>query len=54
LVKDRFNARGADTHTVASIAGTGFGLTALCIAKQNGWVSLHDARAPLPCCAFLP
>jgi hypothetical protein len=34
LVKDRCNARKAatDNSTVASIAATGFGLTALCIA----------------------
>ncbi len=45
LVKDRCNVRGSDTFTVASIAGTGFGLTALCIGEQNGWVSPRDARA---------
>jgi hypothetical protein len=44
LVKDRCNARGTDTGIVASIAGTGFGLTALCIAQQRGWISLSDAR----------
>jgi hypothetical protein len=44
LVRDRANVRGSNTTTVASIAGTGFGLTALCIAQENGWVSLHDAR----------
>jgi hypothetical protein len=44
LVKDRANVRAADSGIVASIAGTGFGLTALCIAQQNGWVPLRDAR----------
>ena len=45
LVKDRCNTRATDTGIVASIAGTGFGLTALCIAHQRGWISLSDARA---------
>jgi hypothetical protein len=45
LVKDRANVRAAGHTTVASIAATGFGLTALCIAEQRGWVSLTDARA---------
>lgn len=44
LVKDRCNTRATDTSIVASIAGTGFGLTALCIAQQRGWISLADAR----------
>ena len=43
LVKDRANVRAADHTTVASIAATGFGLTALCIAQQRGWISLSDA-----------
>src|SRR5579863_9524781 len=45
LVRDRANVRTNNTNTVASIAGTGFGLTALCIGQENGWVSLRDARA---------
>jgi hypothetical protein len=45
LVRDRANIRSdAKTNTVASIAAAGFGLTALCIGQQNGWVSLRDAR----------
>jgi hypothetical protein len=44
LVKDRANVRAPDRTTVASIAATGFGLTALCIGQQRGWVSLLDAR----------
>lgn len=44
LVKDRFNVRGSDNGTVASIAATGFGLTALCIGQQRGWIGMADAR----------
>jgi hypothetical protein len=44
LVKDRCNVRVSDKGGVASIAATGFGLTALCIGQQNGWVPLRDAR----------
>ena len=35
LVKDRSVADGLDPRTVGSIAATGFGLTALCIAAEN-------------------
>ncbi len=38
LVKDRAYAAGNDTRTVASIAATGFGLSALCIADQRGYM----------------
>ena len=44
LVKDRANVRSEDKGTVASIAATGFGLTALCIGQQRGYVSMADAR----------
>jgi hypothetical protein len=44
LVKDRCNARTTDNSIVGSIAATGFGLTALSIAHQRGYVSLQDAR----------
>lgn len=46
LVKDRCNARDAtsDKNAVASIAATGFGLTALCIAVQRQFVSDEQAR----------
>lgn len=46
LVKDRCNARAAasDSSTVASIAATGFGLTAICIGEQRNYVSYADAR----------
>ena len=39
LVKDRCNVRvGMDNGVVASIAATGFGLTALCIAEEEGFI----------------
>ena len=44
LVKDRCNVRQPDHSIVASIAATGFGLTALCIGQQRGYVSMADAR----------
>jgi len=44
LVKDRSNARVGDNGVVASIAATGFGLSALCIGAQRGYVSFVDAR----------
>ena len=44
LIKDRCNARTNDTGVVASIASTGFGLTAICIAEKRGFVSRQDAR----------
>jgi hypothetical protein len=44
LIKDRANARTNDTGTVGSIASTGFGLTAICIADKRGFVPHEDAR----------
>jgi hypothetical protein len=45
LVKDRCDVRVAnDTGTVASIAATGFGLTALCIGEERGLVTTADAE----------
>jgi hypothetical protein len=38
-VKDRAFAAGNDTRTVSSIAATGFGLGALCIADQRGYMA---------------
>src|SRR5579884_2065572 len=35
LVRDRANADGVDARITASIAATGFGLTALCIGQQR-------------------
>jgi hypothetical protein len=44
LVKDRSQADGPDSREVASIAATGFGLTALCIAHQRRFVDRRQAR----------
>ncbi len=38
-VKDRAFAGGNDSRTVSSVAATGFGLTALCIANQRGYMA---------------
>ena len=44
LVKDRCNLRvTSDNGVVASIAATGFGLTALCVADQEGFVLRDQA-----------
>jgi hypothetical protein len=45
LVKDRAFAAGNDTRTLSSIAATGFGLTALCIADQRGYMASADIAA---------
>ena len=39
LVKDRANAKATDNGIVGSTAATGFGLTALCIGEQRGYIS---------------
>src|SRR5271166_1673093 len=44
LIKDRCNVRAKDTSTAASIASTGFGLTAICIGEKRGFVSRSEAR----------
>lgn len=44
LVRDRCNIRTGSSGVVASIAATGFGLTALCIAEMNGYISSSDAK----------
>jgi hypothetical protein len=44
LVRDRCNVTKNDNSIVASIAATGFGLTALCIAEHRGFLSRADAR----------
>jgi hypothetical protein len=44
-VKDRGKATGPDPRKVASIAATGFGLTALCIADKRGYLPAADIRA---------
>ena len=44
LIKDRCNVHINDTGVVASVASTGFGLTAICIAEKRGFLSHQDAR----------
>jgi len=44
LTKDRCNIRKQDNSTVASIASTGFALTALCIGEMRKFISRSDAR----------
>jgi hypothetical protein len=44
LVKDRCSIRAKDTSVVASIASTGFGLTAICIGEKRNFVSHAEAR----------
>jgi hypothetical protein len=44
LIKDRCNVRQQDTSLAASIASTGFGLTAICIADERGFISHAAAR----------
>jgi hypothetical protein len=44
LVKDRAsNFESPDAHRVASIAATGFGLTALGVAESRGWITRAQA-----------
>jgi len=43
LIKDRANNFSSDSYTCASIASVGFGLTAICIGENRGWVSYDDA-----------
>jgi len=43
MVKDRCDVRTGRQDMVASIAATGFGLTALCIGEHRGFVSTNDA-----------
>ena len=45
LAKDRCHVRSEDHSVVASIAATGFALTALCIGQKRGYVSTQDAYA---------
>jgi hypothetical protein len=44
IIKDRCHAEANDNGIVGSIAATGFGLTALCIAHERGFISLSEAR----------
>jgi hypothetical protein len=44
MVQDRANVHGANPGIVASIAATGFGLTALCIGAHRGFVASQAAE----------
>ena len=44
LVKDRATHSAVDTHTISSIAATGFGLSALCIADRNRFIRSGEAQ----------
>jgi hypothetical protein len=44
MIKDRSNIRTVDNGIVASIAATGFGLTAICIGQKRGYISMLEAR----------
>src|ERR1700723_3882836 len=44
LVRDRCNVAKNDNSIVASIAATGFGLTALCIGAKRNFIPTADAR----------
>jgi hypothetical protein len=45
LVRDRFNVRAeADPRSAASIAATGFGLTAICVGAERQYVGAAEAR----------
>jgi hypothetical protein len=45
LTRDRANVRGPDKNNTASIAATGFGLTALCIGHKRGYAPANEIRA---------
>jgi hypothetical protein len=54
LVRDRFNVRQPSKSDLASIAATGFGLTALCIGEKRKFVSrLESQRRVLNTLRFL-
>jgi len=44
FVKDRAKTGGEDNYTVASVASTGFGLTALCIGDTRGYKPTAEIR----------
>ncbi len=44
LVKDKAVNAGNDQSRIASIAATGFGLTAMCVGAERGWIEKKDAR----------
>ena len=45
LVRDRCHVQGEDRREVASVAATGFGLSALCIADERRWLKPGEAAA---------
>jgi hypothetical protein len=45
LVNDRASNFGDDNYTVASTAATGYGLTALPVGVENGWLTRNEAAA---------
>ena len=45
MIKDRSVADGYDSREIGSIASTGFGLTALCIADERGYFPSAKTRA---------
>lgn len=45
LVRDRASNSGRDSYDVASIAATGYGLAALPIGVERGWIERQDAIA---------
>lgn len=45
MTKDRAGNFTDDEHRVASMAATGFGLSALAVADQHGWISRDQAYA---------
>jgi hypothetical protein len=47
MVQDRADVHGGPPGIVASIAATGFGLTALCIGEKRGFVKTADAEERL-------
>ena len=44
LVLDRVRVDGVDNRRIASISATGFGLSALCIAHQRGYLKKEEAE----------
>ena len=44
LVRDRVRTAGIDTRRVASIAATGFGLSAMCIGDRHGYLPRGEAK----------
>jgi hypothetical protein len=44
LIRDRVNVRRSDNNEAASTAATGFGLTAICIGAERGYIPRADAH----------